>query len=184
MMTQAIPSTFNLEFIYEELVSLPILLTISLIFFPTLDTYRAAHSGASSGDLFAEIVTDWYWRIPAIRLADAHAQGGSVTSMYEFAWRSSEFDGLFGACHGLEIAFVFDTLEKRFKPFMGPLLGIDPPQQLADTMHAAWVAFATSGNPGWSMYDLSRRATMRFDLTSAVVDDPRSAERAIWQGVR
>jgi para-nitrobenzyl esterase len=150
----------------------------------TLFAYRALHPGASSGDLFAAIVTDWYWRIPAIRLADAHAQGGSATFMYEFAWHSPEFDGLFGACHGLEIAFVFDTLDKRFKPFMGPLLGTNPPQQIADKMHAAWVAFATNGDCGWQKYDLSRRATMRFDLTSAVVDDPHSAERELWEGVR
>jgi carboxylesterase type B len=51
-------------------------------------------------------------------------------------------------------------------------------------MHAAWVAFATRGACGWPKYDLSRRATMRFDTTSEVVDDPRSAERAIWEGVR
>ncbi len=150
----------------------------------TLFAYRAAHPGASSGDLLAAIRTDWYWRIPAIRLADAHAQGGSVTYMYEFAWHSPEFDGLFGACHGLEIAFVFDTLDKKFKPFMGPLLGTDPPQQLADKMHAAWVAFATNGDCGWPKYDLRRRATMRFDLTSAVVDDPHSAERTLWEGRR
>jgi para-nitrobenzyl esterase len=150
----------------------------------TLFAYRALHPGASSGDLFAAIVTDWYWRIPAIRLADAHAQHGSTTYMYEFAWHSPEFDGLFGACHGMEIAFVFDTLDKRFKPFMEPLLGTNPPQQLADKMHAAWVAFATNGNPGWSQYDLSRRSTMHFDLTSAVVDDPHSAERTLWEGVR
>jgi para-nitrobenzyl esterase len=103
----------------------------------TLFGYHALHPGASSGDLLAAIMTDWYWRIPAIRLADAHAQGGSATYMYEFAWRSPEFDGLFGACHGLEIAFVFDTLDKKFKPFMGPLLGTNPPQQIADKMHAA-----------------------------------------------
>jgi para-nitrobenzyl esterase len=150
----------------------------------TLFSYRALHPGASSGDLFAAIVTDWYWRIPALRLADAHAQVSSATYMYEFAWHSPEFDGLFGACHGLEIAFVFDTLDKKFKPFMGPLLGTNPPQQIADKMHAAWVAFATNGDCGWPKYDLSRRATMRFDLTSAVVDDPHSAERKLWAGVR
>jgi carboxylesterase type B len=41
-----------------------------------------------------------------------------------------------------------------------------------------------SGDPGWPKYDLSRRATMRFDTISEVVDDPRSAERALWEGVR
>jgi len=51
-------------------------------------------------------------------------------------------------------------------------------------MHAAWVAFATNGDPGWPKYDLSRRATMRFDTTSKALDDPRSVERELWAGVR
>ena len=54
----------------------------------------------------------------------------------------------------------------------------DPPQTLADTMHRAWVAFAATGDPGWPRYDLDRRATMRFDSVSRVVDDPRWWERA------
>jgi para-nitrobenzyl esterase len=145
-----------------------------------LATYSAAHRGASSGDLLAAVQTDWYWRIPAIRVAEAHAKSPSATYMYEFAWRSPQFNGLLGACHGLEIAFVFDTLGNGTEP----LLGTDPPQQLADTMHAAWVAFASRGDAGWPKYDLKRRATMRFDTTSAVVDDPRSAERALWEGLR
>jgi para-nitrobenzyl esterase len=104
--------------------------------------------------------------------------------MYEFAWRSPQLNGLLGACHALEIAFVFDTLDKSFEPMVGPLLGRDPPQRLADTMHAAWVSFATRGDSGWPKYDLSRRATMRFDTTPEVVDDPRSTERALWEGLR
>jgi carboxylesterase 2/para-nitrobenzyl esterase len=146
----------------------------------TLAAYRAAHRGASAGDLLAAIQTDWYWRIPAIRLADAHAKRSGSTYMYEFAWRSPQFDGLLGACHALEIPFVFDTLGSGTEL----LWGADPPQQLADSMHAAWVAFATNGDCGWPRYDLSRMATMRFDTTSEVVDDPRSAERALWEGVR
>ena len=59
--------------------------------------------------------------------------------------------------------------------------GSNPPQQLADTMHAAWVAFATNGHCSWPQYDLTRRSTIRFDVKSAVVDDPRRAERALWE---
>jgi len=146
----------------------------------TLAAYRAAHRGASAGDLLAAIQTDWYWRIPAMRLADAHAKRSGSNYMYEFAWRSPQFDGLLGACHALEIPFVFDTLGNGTEL----LWGTDPPQQLADTMHAAWVAFATNGECGWPKYDLGRRATLRFDITSEVVDDPRFAERALWEGVR
>jgi len=149
-----------------------------------LAAYRATYPGASPGDLLAAVQTDWWCRIPAIRLADAHAKSPAATFMYEFAWRSPAFNGRLGACHALEIGFVFETLDKGPDQMVGPLLGTDPPQQLADTMHAAWVAFATDGDPGWPKYDLSRRATMRFDITSEVVDDPRSAERALWEGLR
>ena len=146
----------------------------------TLAAYRAAHPGASAGELLSAIQGDWYFRIPALHLADAHATSTAATYMYEFAWHSPQFNGRLGACHGLEIPFVFDTLGYRTEP----LLGTNPPQQLADTMHAAWVVFASRGDPGWPKYELSRRATMRFDTTSEVVDDPRSAERVLWEGLR
>jgi carboxylesterase type B len=146
----------------------------------TLAAYHAAHPGASPGDLLAAIQTDWYWRIPAIRLADAHAKHSMATWMYEFAWRSPQFGGLLGACHSLEIAFVFDTLGCETEGLLGP----NPPQQLADTMHGAWVAFASSGDPGWLRYDLSHRSTMRFDTTPEVVNDPLARERTLWEGMR
>jgi para-nitrobenzyl esterase len=147
---------------------------------PTLAVYRAADPDAGAGDLLAAIQTDWYWRIPAIRLADARGTSAAATYMYEFAWRSPQFGGRLGACHALEIPFVFDTLGNETATLWGP----EPPQRLADTMHAAWVAFATTGDPGWAQYEPRRRATMRFDVASEVVDDPRSAERELWQGVR
>jgi para-nitrobenzyl esterase len=150
-----------------------------------LAAYRAAYPGASPGDLLAAVQTDWWCRVPAIRLAEAHASGPAATFMYEFAWRSPAFEGRLGACHGLEIPFVFDTLDKGADQMLGPLLGPAPPQQLADKVHAAWIAFATNGDPGWPKYDRCRRATMRFDTVSEVVDDhPRSVERELWEGVR
>lgn len=146
----------------------------------TLAAYRAAHPNAGAGDLLAAIQGDWFCRIPALRLADAHAKSASATYMYEFAWRSPQYNGLLGACHALEIPFVFDTLGAGTEP----LWGTNPPQKLADAMHAAWVAFATNGNSGWPKYDLDCRATMRFDSTPEVVYDPQSAMRALWEGVR
>jgi len=143
-----------------------------------LASYRAALPNASAGDLLSAIMGDWYFRIPAMRLADAHAKTAtsSSTYVYEFAWRSPQFDGLLGACHGVEIPFVFDTLDSGSEP----LWGANPPQQLADVMHAAWVAFASTGTCGWPRYDAEDRAAMRFDAKSAVVKDPWAASRAIW----
>lgn len=147
-----------------------------------LAAYRDLHPGASVGDLLAAVMTDWYWRVPAIRLTDAHATNATTapTYMYEFAWRSPQFNGLLGAAHSLEIAFVFDTLGNSTEPTHGA----NPPQPLADAMHHAWIAFATTGDPGWPKYDLKRRSTMRFDATSRVVDDPRCKERELWDGIR
>jgi carboxylesterase type B len=145
-----------------------------------LATYGAVHPGAGAGDLLAAVQGDRLFRIPALRLAEAHAKSLAGTYMYEFAWRSPQFDGRLGACHGAEIAFVFDTLGDRTEPLAGP----NPPQQLAEMMHPAWVGFASNGDPGWPKYDLTRRATMRFDTTPEVVDDPRSRERVLWQGMR
>ena len=101
--------------------------------------YREALPHAGAGDLLAAIQGDWYFRIPAIRLAEAHASVATTAStfVYEFAWKSPEFDGRLGACHGLEIPFVFDTLGRD----TGRLVGANPPQPLADAMHAAWVGF-------------------------------------------
>jgi para-nitrobenzyl esterase len=153
--------------------------TLGLPVDTTRAVYRSRYPDGSPGDLLAAIQTDWFWRHPAISLAEAHAAGISATYMYEFAWRSPQFDGLLGACHALEIPFVFDTLGLG----TDGLWGANPPQQLADAMHAAWVGFATDGRCRWPQYDRVRRATMRFDVGSAVVDDPRAAERKAWEGV-
>ena len=142
--------------------------------------YRAARPGASPGELFSAIQTDWYWRIPAVRFADAHARTARAsTYMYEFAWRSPQMGGRLGAAHGVEMAFVFDTLGLGTEPLLGPT----PPQAPADAMHRAWVAFATTGDPGWPKYDASRRTTMHFDISSKVVDDPLDKERGLWESV-
>ena len=147
----------------------------------TLAVYREALPGASAGDLHAAIVTDWFFRIPAIRVAEARATGKGATYLYEMAWRSPQFGGRMGACHTLEIPFVFDNLDQEENR---PLVGENPPQELADAMHRAWVSFATHGDPGWPRYDLARRATMRFDVQSEVVDDPGSVRRRLWEGKR
>ena len=147
----------------------------------TLAIYREALSLTSVGDLHAAIVTDWFFRIPAIRLAEAHAIGKGATYLYEMAWRSPQFDRRLGACHALEIPFVFDNLDQDENR---ALVDENPPQQLADSMHQTWVSFATRGDPGWPRYDLARRTTMRFDVQSEVVDNPASATRLLWKGKR
>ncbi len=148
-----------------------------------LGAYRRRYPDAPPGELLAKVQTDWWMRVPALRLAEAHlasrGDASARTFMYEFAWAAP---GL-GAVHALEVPFVFDTASPD-APLFGPLLGPDPPQDLAHAVHAAWVGFARDGDPGWPAHDLTRRATMRLDTTSTVVEDPYAWERDVWEGRR
>jgi len=144
-----------------------------------LARYRSASPGAPPGTVLSEIATDWFYRMPALRLAES-VPGSHV---YEFGWETPV--GGLGACHGLEVPFVFDTLGA---PGVPALVGPEPPQALADAVHRAWVAFATTGDPGWPAYTPDRRAVARFgsgtDPAVEVVDDPRGDLRALWDGIR
>ncbi|WP_432009993.1 carboxylesterase/lipase family protein [Streptomyces cucumeris] len=65
---------------------------------------------------------------------------------YDFDWRG----GPLGACHTVELPFVFDNTELPALRTADGLLGPDVPAALAAEMHGAWVRFATTGDPGWS----------------------------------
>ena len=86
------------------------------------------------------------------------------------------FGGLLRSTHALEIPFVFDNLDRGGAEM---LTGTGAERQaIADAMHRAWIAFARDGDPNhpglpeWPQYDTRRRATMRFDTTIEVLDDP------------
>lgn len=146
-----------------------------------LAAYRAEQPSASPGELLVAVATDWFFRVPALRLAEARAGGAGRTFVYEFAWPSPHFGGRLGACHALEIAFVFDTLRT---PGAEALVGDDPPQELADVVHRAWVDFVRDGDPGWPQYDLAERPVQVFGTPTAVTPDPHGARRQVWDGVR
>ena len=148
---------------------------------PAARAFRAQHSGESSASVLGQALTDSFFRIPAIRLAEARADASAPTYDYEFRWRSSGFGGVLGACHCLDVPFVFDNLDA---PGIDTVVGEDPPAALAETMHRAWVDFVTGMAPGWSRYDLDRRPTMVFDAESTVVDDPLRSIRTLWDDPR
>jgi para-nitrobenzyl esterase len=136
--------------------------------------YREQLPEATAGELLISLSTDALFRVATIRAAEARFAAARPTFLYEFAWRTPVED--LGACHALEIPFVFDTLSTEGEA----LAGLDGPQALADEMHAAWVRFVSTGEPGWLPYTPERRAAMRFDLESAQFDDPAGAERQVW----
>lgn len=152
------------------------------------DTYAAARPDATPTDVFNAAFTDLVFRVPAIRLAEAHrkaAAPGVDTRMYLFTHPSSAFDGRLGSCHALEIPFVFQSIGRAGTDFF---LGHEPPPNLAPAMNAAWAAFARTGDPSvadlpeWPVYEESERATMVLDADCAATGDPSAAERRWWDG--
>lgn len=147
-------------------------------------TYRRRLADAGIRDVWDAVLTDRLFRIPAIRLAERQA-AHRPTWMYLFAWSTPAFGGVLGSCHALEIPFVFDNLDAPGVPgFVGE--ATDAMRAMATAMADAWTAFARDGRPAapslpeWPAYDRERRATMRLDERSEVVDDPFGDERAAW----
>jgi para-nitrobenzyl esterase len=94
--------------------------------------------GRKAGEVFVEAMTDLVFRDGVKELVANH-QGRSFR--YEFEWRSP----LLGACHGMELPFVFDSLDES-----AAIVGEDPPAELAREVNGAWTRFAATGDPGWA----------------------------------
>jgi carboxylesterase type B len=125
-------------------------------------------------DLWYAIQTERFFRVPALRFADAHA-AVAPTFTYLFGWRSPMLDGWAGACHVLEIPFVFGLQgSEQLAYFTGSGPDADA---LSATMLGHWVAYA-KGKAPWSRYDTAHRPTMYFDVESGIQHAPREPERA------
>ena len=142
---------------------------------PVAELYRSNRDGTTPGDLLAALLTDMFFRLPALAIAEARIGGPAPTYFYEFAW-PSPVDEL-GACHSLEIPFVFDNLSASGASLV---IGTERPQQLASQMHEAWIGFARHGDPGWRAFDKDFPVRVFAAADSGVELDPRGDERKIW----
>jgi para-nitrobenzyl esterase len=120
---------------------------------------------------------------PAIELAEQQVLAGAPVWMFRFDWRGNGMNGLLGACHALEIPFVFNKLDA---PRARTLRGNRTDGNLANRMHRAWIAFARNGDPNtpeipaWPKYTLEERHTMIFNTETKVESDPAKDERLLW----
>jgi para-nitrobenzyl esterase len=150
-----------------------------------LRAYRAARPGDGVLQLFSARDTDHTFRIPAVRLMEAQVQHNPAVYSYLFT-AASPTPGL-GACHAIEIPFVFGTLDKAGAAMFS---GSGPAAEaLSEKVMDAWIAFARSGNPAapglpdWPAYDTNTRSTMLLGPECKVVQDYGAAEREAWEGV-
>ena len=151
-----------------------------------LTAYRHAYPHASPGDLFTSFMTDRLFRMHSITIAERkYEQGTAPVYMYLFTWETPVLNGRLKSTHALEIPFMFDNLSSA-KNFTGESPELGP---LAEKMSEAWLAFARDGKPGyrglptWPTYEPEGRATMMFDTTCRIENDPGGEVRRAWQGI-
>ena len=150
--------------------------------------YRRLYPDYSPADVFfASTTASRSWRGQVIEAERRAAQptGQRHTWVYQLDWKTPVDGGKWGAHHGLDVPLVFDNV-----PLVPEMVGTDPEaQRVADAMCTALLAFARTGNPNtnalpsWPVYELDRRATMVFDVTPRVVNDPRGDERRMFAKV-
>lgn len=128
-----------------------------------LRAYGFGQPGIRPGTALMRAMTDLFFRAIARRSAELHRGRSWV---YEFDWRSPALGGTLGGAHAIELPFVFDTLAAASGP--DGVLGERPPQGLADSIHALWVAFAKNEALPWPEYDSTNR--MVWSLTCGVAE--------------
>jgi para-nitrobenzyl esterase len=139
-----------------------------------LKAYGINEKGKRPGDAFTEALTDLVFRLPARTFARAHK---GRTHFYEFAWRSPAYAKALGACHGLDLPFVFDTLSTVSGP--KGLAGEHPPQDLAHNIHRIWADFAKTGALPWPEYTTATPLVRVLDRNETITDPPIPAERIL-----
>lgn len=133
------------------------------------DNAESRKRGTAS--VMGRFLTDRMFRVNLSRLADLRATNPTWVS--RFAWRSPVFDA---AVHCLDVPFFFDCLDsEKVEPLAGPV----PPQNLADTLHAAALGFIKDGDPGWGAYEPETKNTRVFDTFTRTVKDGYGSVRAL-----
>jgi para-nitrobenzyl esterase len=148
--------------------------------------YRKARSvrgePVTPPEMFSAMNSDLMFRRTALLMVQAQHKYGQPVYNYLFTWKSPALGGALGACHSLEIGFVFGNYDPNFCG-SGPAA-----DKLAGQIQDAWIAFARTGNPSceslgvWPQFG-SEKQTMVLGPESHVEIEPYS-ERRIWDTVK
>jgi para-nitrobenzyl esterase len=133
-------------------------------------------------EILSAINTDVMFRIPALQMVEAQQRHNPAVFNYLFTYKSPAFGGVLGACHALEMSFVFATHDDEF-------CGTGPEaDKLSETIQDAWTSFACTGNPScaalgdWAVYG-DDRMTMVLDTQCRLEPAPYEEERQAWDVV-
>jgi para-nitrobenzyl esterase len=133
-------------------------------------------------EILSAVNTDVMFRIPALQMVEAQQKHNPAVFNYLFTYKSPLFGGVLGACHALEMSFVFATHDDKF-------CGAGPKaDKLSQTIQDAWTSFARTGDPScatlgdWAVYG-DDRMTMILDTQCRLEAAPYEEERQAWDVV-
>lgn len=141
---------------------------------------KAAYDPDGKKD-FAEVLTrfntDWVWGEPARMTARAFVANRDPVFMYQFGYVPATMRerSRFGAGHGSEVSFVFNTLNARWGAAAEPT---PEEKDLAKIMNTYWTNFAKTGNPNgsglpvWPQYNTQKDEILDIELDGKPVSKP------------
>ena len=147
--------------------------------------YKKGRPGLTNLDYSLILASDNFRARVTTQTERKSVQKAPVYSYY-FTWQSPVREGKLKSFHTVEIPFVTANVDGA-KSMTGT--GQNR-YALQDRMSTAWAAFARTGNPNhkglptWPAFDTRTRATMIFDNTCKVVNDPYGAERVALESLR
>jgi len=146
---------------------------------------KAAYDADGSktfNEVIAKFNTDWVWGEPARMAALATLVKGSPAYVFQFGYvpTAAQQRSPYGAGHGSDISFAFNTLKARWGSQGEPT---DTEKELARVMCAYWANFAKTGNPNgeglpnWQLYNKESQNMLDVELDGKIVakPDPRKA---------
>jgi para-nitrobenzyl esterase len=128
-------------------------------------------------EVLTKLNTDWVWGEPARMTARAFVAKNAPAYVYQFGYvpPAGRERARYGAGHGSEVSFVFNTLNARWG---NPGEATPEEKELATIMNTYWTNFAKTGNPNgnglpiWPLYDTQTENILNIDLDGKPVSEP------------
>jgi para-nitrobenzyl esterase len=147
---------------------------------PTAETvvaeYRKLFPDYTPRDVAFALATVGIWRDAALQ-ADRRALQEAPTYVYQLDW-----PGHGRSAHAIDLWLAVNDPTLNWRTTREP-----DAQQVADLLAEALLAFGRTGNPAhaaipkWPRYTAAERPTMIFELPARLANDPRAAERKIFE---
>ena len=143
----------------------------------SVDDFLSLQSGNKTEKL-SEFYNEMLFRLPALKQAQLHADNGN--SVYTYYWTMPGSDEQIGACHAIELSYVFNNPQVTI--YNGSLYN----RELADAVQDMWVNFARTGRPDtdtvrWEPFTSETRVTMVLGEEIRAEQDMKNRQRRLLE---